>query len=322
VFSHTADLLLPRSSAVWLFPWTGGVDAFFVVSGFIMAHQTQGKFGQPGEARNFLVRRLIRIVPPYWFITLLLAVIIMASGGRIRNSVPNLDVLVTSLAFFPWPRLDGKIIPLLAQGWSLNYEMFFYLSFSLAMLFQRGKAIVAAIFLFMAAIHMLVPENWVAIHFWSRPIIVEFIFGMVLAEIHASGWRMRWPHVLACLIAASCIFQYRPDVASADYRSLLRLGIPAMMVASTFIMTRNPLALNGLHRAVLFGGNASYAIYLSHTLTMAAFVMVWQRLAINEPWLGVAGALALSLGFAGAFHVWFEVPLTRWLKRRLTFTSR
>jgi len=37
-----------------------GVDVFFVISGFIMACVA------PYEGRDFLVKRLIRIVPLYW----------------------------------------------------------------------------------------------------------------------------------------------------------------------------------------------------------------------------------------------------------------
>src|SRR5919199_3823803 len=52
-----------------LFPWDAGVDVFFVISGFIMVHISRDAFGRPGAPWRFLARRIVRIVPPYWFFT-------------------------------------------------------------------------------------------------------------------------------------------------------------------------------------------------------------------------------------------------------------
>lgn len=57
VISHAADLLIPHdgnNAWFWSIPWTGGVDLFFVISGFIMLYLAHDAFGQAGAARGFL----------------------------------------------------------------------------------------------------------------------------------------------------------------------------------------------------------------------------------------------------------------------------
>ncbi len=45
-----------------------GVDVFFVISGFIMIYSNVGSFGKWSSVANFLMRRVIRIVPLYWIV--------------------------------------------------------------------------------------------------------------------------------------------------------------------------------------------------------------------------------------------------------------
>ena len=317
LLSHTADLLIPKQSWFWAVPWTAGVDVFFVISGFIMAHLTRNQFGRNGASRQFLLRRLARIVPAYWFFTLLLAVIILASGGRIRNSVASLDVMLSSIFFIPWPRIDGKLNPLLAQGWSLNFEMIFYMAFSAALIFRSGRLYLVAGMVLLASSHWLVPESWFALKFWTRPIILEFVIGIGLAHIHARGIRMGWLSAVTCLLLSVAIFKLAPAAQDNDYLRLIKIGIPAALFAAVFILSREPTGAGPMRKLLLFGGDASYAIYLSHTLTMAAFVAVWQRLPIAAPWLGTLLAVLASLGVAMAFHAIIERPFNLWLKRRL-----
>jgi exopolysaccharide production protein ExoZ len=49
-----------------LYPLAAGVDLFFVISGFVMVYSSEPLFGRSGSPKEFLVRRLARIVPLYW----------------------------------------------------------------------------------------------------------------------------------------------------------------------------------------------------------------------------------------------------------------
>ena len=93
-----------------------GVDVFFVISGFIMWMVTIKPIG-PGQ---FLWHRVVRVVPLYWIATLIMA----AVRG---SSAPD---AIESLLFWPHRDAGGQVWPVLVQGWTLNFEMFFYLVFA------------------------------------------------------------------------------------------------------------------------------------------------------------------------------------------------
>src|SRR3954467_905713 len=139
--------------------WDGGVDIFFVISGFIMAYLTDGRFGEAGAARSFLARRLIRIAPPYWIFTTLVIAAAIALPGHVHNATLGAPQVIASYCFLPWPRGDGLLNPLLSQGWTLNYEAFFYAAFALSQFFRRGLLWLGLGFAALVALHPLIPRE-------------------------------------------------------------------------------------------------------------------------------------------------------------------
>jgi peptidoglycan/LPS O-acetylase OafA/YrhL len=126
-----------------------GVDVFFVVSGFIMFYISDGKFGQPGAQRAFLIRRLIGSCRSNW---LLHASDARRHGGGTRPTCARgqLDIghVLASFVFIPWADSTGLAHPVLGLGWTLNYEMFFYVVFSLALLLPQRLGVLAITGLF------------------------------------------------------------------------------------------------------------------------------------------------------------------------------
>src|ERR1700733_8304140 len=98
-----------------------GVDLFFVISGFIMVYVSEPLFGQKSSPTTFFVRRVVRIVPLYWMITVAILI-----GGHSLGLRPNTTWLniVGSFMFIPTTHADGTTEPVLLVGWTLNYEMF------------------------------------------------------------------------------------------------------------------------------------------------------------------------------------------------------
>jgi peptidoglycan/LPS O-acetylase OafA/YrhL len=316
--SHIAALLVPypAQSGFWSVPWTAGVDLFFVISGFIMVRLTDERFGAPGAAADFLKRRIIRIVPPYWFFTTLTIAAVLILGGRVGGTTVDFPQTVTSFGFIPWPRADGQLNPIVSQGWTLNYEAFFYLAFTLALLARRGLIVLCAAFLAFALVHPLIPAWLFVLKFWSNPIILDFLGGIVLAKIYLSGRRLPLWGSIACAALAVIAFI---AMSYSDFGFLSRFaerGIPAILLAASLILAREPKRLGAVRRLVQRGGDASYTIYLAHYMIINMFVLLWKRTGIGWPWAGVAAGMVVAIGASMIFYQLVERPITNALQRR------
>ena len=116
-----------------------GVDVFFVISGYIMARILDPQSSSSSDF--FFRRRIIRIVPPYWFFTILLYLIAFRIPQLMGSTRASSIDLLKSLFFIPFTKGSGLIQPLLFIGWSLNYEMFFYLALTIGLLIYKRRAI-------------------------------------------------------------------------------------------------------------------------------------------------------------------------------------
>jgi exopolysaccharide production protein ExoZ len=316
LFSHAADRFLADESLLWRVPWVAGVDLFFVISGFVMGLLARDKWGSPGEARRFLLRRAIRIVPAYWFLTLLLAATALVAGGQIDGSRPTPGGLAASFLFLPWPRpSDGQIVPLLAQGWTLNYEAFFYLAVGLALLSRRGPWLLAGGFLLLCLAGPLWPADWWAGHFYSDLLILLFLAGMGLAWLHGRGVRVGG--LGACLLgvsAAAWLLLVAPAAASLGRAAAFG---PAAVLAVAGAALLPQSEAGAFKRLLILGGDASYALYLSHPFVIGAAVRLLPAVGL-QGWAALVPTLLLALGTSIAFHLMVERPVTLALRRRFT----
>lgn len=314
--THTADLIVPHSSPLFAVHWTAGVDIFFIISGFIMTYLTHDRFGRAEMSRDFLIRRLIRIVPSYWIFTALMAATAIVLDAQVKYTTVTPVHLVTSFGFIPWPRGDGQLNPLLSQGWTLNYEMFFYLAFAAALLLRRGLAILAAAFIVLSALHPWIPDSLFMLRFWSAPIILEFVAGIALARIYLSGCRLRPVHSLLLAALGAALLVVPPIADLGGYNRAFWFGVPALLVCSALILLPDPSEMGALGRLLRAGGDGSYALYLSHTFTVNAVVLVWAKAGLGLPWLAMTVAMTLAIAAAILFYYLIERPLTDFLQRR------
>src|SRR5215831_19965634 len=84
-----------------------GVDVFFVISGFIVAHISER------SPDRFLVRRVIRIVPFYWTATVALFSLAALGPHILRSTQPDVQQLVCSLFFVPRETSYAGVVPTL-----------------------------------------------------------------------------------------------------------------------------------------------------------------------------------------------------------------
>ena len=302
-------------------PWMAGVDIFFVVSGFIMVHASRELFGRPGAPRLFLARRLARIVPLYWAATTLFLLVTIATPGALNSGLPNAGQIAASYLFWPVENTAGLIQPIYSLGWTLNYEMLFYVLFGTALVLPArwvGPA-VALVLMVLVATQALAGPLALPLGFWAQPIVLEFAIGMAIGLLRGRGLRLggwlRWLMVLsaiALLVAATSVAW-----AETGWGALVFRGGAAALLVLAAACGRSLAAPSALVRGLSHLGDASYALYLVHPFAMRALREVFLRLAPGQT--GTFILLALLCAIVGALivHRWFERPMTRLLRRGL-----
>ena len=307
---HAGDLFMPAAAHLRTIPWSAGVDIFFVISGFVMTYLTQGQFGHPGAPRAFLVRRIIRIVPPYWLFTTLMVATVLMFGEHVRNTTLGAPQVVTSYLFIPWPRADGQLNPLVSQGWTLNYEAFFYVAFTLALFFRRGLLLLAGAFIALAALHPMVPDSLFIFTFWTNPIILEFLAGIGLGFLFLRGKRLPMWGSLALALLAVVMFLATDAMEPGLVRRIIHIGVPAVMLCASLALAPEPRSMSPLRRALVSGGDSSYTLYLSHTFTLNAALIAWRSSGIEMPVLAMILSMAAAIVAAALIYRWIERPMT------------
>lgn len=301
-----------------------GVDIFFVISGFIMAHTTLSDHGLEDGSR-FFRRRCARIYSGYWpFFVLALAIFAWVNPQHLGQAS-----LLRSAILWPANHL------LIAVSWTLIFEMFFYVLFTVLMIagIHRTRSVLYP--LFGAMVGFAVYSQFVrhaydrgqletislAEYYMLSPYLVEFLGGALLAHLLRN--RPSGPST-SLLLAGTGLFLAGGVLNELAFDGHIEMGYTVFYRVAIF-GPASLLLLAGLVRMEqrdrtaprefsLAAGGASYAIYLSHTLFLAAS----QHLGLNR-WLASQGPAAVQAAFGlyavlvllhGIVHYrWIERPL-------------
>jgi exopolysaccharide production protein ExoZ len=273
-----------------------GVDLFFVISGFIMVFTTGRK---PMGPATFFGARLRRIAPLYWSVTLAVFLVARLAPSLVQNTPTDVGRLLASILFLPELRPDGTMRPVVFVGWTLNFEMAFYVLFALG-LFARRRWLgvlgtVAALIAAVAWGQAARPAEPV-LRFYTTPMALEFALGMLLGlawpRLRPPPWAV-WPLVLAG-VAAFALMLAGPELWPGVDR-LIAFGLPAgVIVAACLMLERQGWAIRW--RWVKALGAASYAIYLSHFFVTQAVILGAHKAHLQGP---LAAAVAAAVAFVG-----------------------
>ena len=247
-----------------------GVDLFFVLSGFIMAHIYAN--ARP-TSLWFLQRRAARLLPLYWLATVLFFVTVQVAT-HLSSEPATLVKLAKSLAFIPYLRESDKIQPLLFLGWTLNYEVLFYVVFAIGL--QTPKPVGVTICLLIGGVtagYVLQPTQ-VIFRFWLEPILLEFVAGMVGFKIY--DIMRKHPMARLCGVALMfggalvCVLLFQRFSHLGTHRIVVFL-LPATMIVVGASLAPNFSVIWAQISSKL--GDASYAIYLVHPYMMKVLIM-------------------------------------------------
>jgi exopolysaccharide production protein ExoZ len=320
--SHTLQWPLPQMSQGLLRSGRLGVEVFFVISGFIIT-----KVGGDGafDPLTFLKRRAWRIVPLYWGATLMVAALALALPSLFRTTSPTTLGLAESLFFIP---SEAPKAPLLGVGWTLDYEVFFYLLFACLSAFASETRTFAVCTL-MAGLMLIgqVASHETALeYFYTSPSLLGFALGTVLAQAHRHGLlaqlgRLPAMVVIAVAAALTALFFVLP---AADEAGRAPLYFHLAMSAAAIAIVGGALALESARKlkpvaSLHHLGDASYSIYLFHLFAVGACWALAHRLLPGSAgeYLAVSAATAAAALLAGLLaHHLFERPLLNLRKFR------
>ncbi|MCX7227856.1 MAG: acyltransferase [Burkholderiales bacterium] len=296
---------------------TAGVDVFFVVSGFVMAISSQGLLGRLDGWREFVRRRVVRIVPLYWIVTSLkIAMLLAIPAVALRAQLDPVHV-IGSYLFLPVREAGGMVRPLVSVGWTLTFEMFFYAWFAFAMMLRVPPLkLLAPVFLVLAGVGLCIGDTHnlpAAATFYLNPMVLEFVAGMWLAEQRLRGATLGkgWSLLLVVLGFASILIWD----GESQFGRLLFVELPALMIVAGVVFLE-PVLRNRIPKALISLGDASYALYLFHTFSVPVIGIVMRKLGWLSPLAATVISTLVSVAVCWLIHLWIERPITERLKGR------
>lgn len=325
VLTHAMGHPFPHAPGLIALPGDYGVSLFFLISGFIMVRTTGAGRFNPVE---FLKHRLLRIVPVYYIACALLATLAAIAPGQFKTTVLNVPHIILSLLFIPSyaPREPGAIFPFYKLGWTLNFEMFFYVVFALFAFTTARRRIgaIAVIFALLVVIGQVTTFDSAVPSYYTRSNIIGFVAGMILATLRLTERPALSKGAAAGLFVASTLALIGLAMAFDIVRQTVWEQV--WLVAITF--AQGVLLLGFVDRdgrkvpsPLLYLGDASYSIYLFHMFAVGPVHAVFKH--VLPGYLPVAMGFAMAGGLVAGLlaYRFVERPIVRRLKPRRPVTA-
>jgi peptidoglycan/LPS O-acetylase OafA/YrhL len=318
---HALVMLVHNAGYSFHIPIFGasGVDLFFVISGFVMVYTTRGEFCQPNSTMAFIRRRIIRVVPIYWFYTTVLVLLLGFLPGLFSNLRFDLPHVISSYFFLLSKNNVGYVGTMLQTGWTLCYEMYFYLLFALMLRLPERLFLPVAGIIFAAGI--AVGELGIPVPVWlsvaTNPILIEFYLGAIIARLYLNGFYLsRFWSVVAIGVGIAVILASE-NVDQGLWPRVVYWGIPG----GALLLGAISLERSGLRtpRLLVALGNSSYSLYLVHPFLMPALGKIWTSLQLGgllHPAVLYIAGFCICVLAGHLSYLFLEKPATRWLSQR------
>jgi exopolysaccharide production protein ExoZ len=302
--------------------WSG-VDYFFVLSGFIMVYVHGSAIGKKDQLKSFLVKRAVRIYPIYWIITLtVLCLFLVIPGFADNNQDLSLGHVILSLLLIPHQEK-----PILVVGWTLIYEINFYLLFSLAIWLKPKHSVpILSAWLLVTILHyrkiVKFPQDFSLLETVFGNINLELVFGCLAAYIvikyNNKIGKYRW--ILFGIANLGCvILGLLAAWGNIEFGRISTFGVLAalLIIAATSIDLKDSPKIPYL---LIFLGDASYSIFLTHMPVISAITKILQQANLGKYFDGFFAPALLAVFavvFGCIFYSLIEKPLTVFLRKNI-----
>lgn len=312
-----------------------GVDIFFIISGFIIVYSTRKE--EASRVKKFALRRVFRIYPLLIFSVLVFSWItpeVFSFNDLLRAIVPlnrNFGDVSPYFGFNVYP-----------PAWTIMFEVFFYVVFMLSMLIShKYRSLIASIcmvsivfgvqLLFDGAISLDahksisvsgLPDGFEVLKLFSSPMLLEFVFGMIIANIYINVKDRRTAftskassfYLWLCLglFVTFWFSSFREGGGPINYGIWALTLIPAALIYEKY----NDIKPN---KVLLFLGDISYSLYMVHIIVpfFLGYKAHWDPLYLNLSGIAkLAYVGTLCIASAYIIHVCIEKPMIR-LSRKI-----
>ncbi|MDX1921682.1 MAG: acyltransferase [Alphaproteobacteria bacterium] len=298
-----------------------GVDLFFVISGFIMA-----ALANNATWDKFLINRATRIYPPYWFYTTIVLIVSLIAPSMVNSSYDHAPSLWKSYLLIP-----DTVMPLLAVGWTLIHEMYFYLVFAFILFASRAVKLPLIAWIGVWAIEIITFNLSSTVTFTqpillliTHPFTLEFILGVCVGMIIRERAFVQISFIIGCIILFISALYIPPaftfDIDVKDLRHVCLFGIPcALLVLMALKLEMKTIFISPNWLVEL--GNASYSTYLAHVLVISAIGRVFLALPYHSTFYEILFVLVCMVApnMVGLFSYRFiELPMQSRLRTAIT----
>jgi exopolysaccharide production protein ExoZ len=301
-----------------------GVEFFFVLSGFIIYHVHKYDLGKPRRLGGYVYKRITRVYPVY-------VIVFMGVYGfaflspQLRDALPHdLGLIIKSLLLIPQNKdlVGGTGAPVLIVAWTLQFEMMFYLAFSLGIINKRAGILLIGGYIL--GVLFFRGEQSFPFSFIFSEYVLLFLLGMMVAWLisHKSITKIN-PRVFALTGLLVYILTAFGVIVGSDISQALRtvlygIGLSFIVLAMIRYEIDGKVLLKNRFFQLL--GSASYALYLIHFPLISILCKASMFVGLKN--YGLLGALVAycfifitCIAVAIAFHLIIEKPIAGWCRK-------
>lgn len=286
-----------------------GVAFFFVLSGFLMMYLHGWDVKNKENAIAFIKKRFIRIYPAYWIIFSAVYILAIVTPS-LRDAIwLDGDELIKSLTLIPQDKsvVGGTGAPIIVVAWSLQYEIFFYILFSI---FIWNP--LAALFLLVSVAALLFIDNERQLfisRFLSHPMSSLFLIGCFFGWLGRKAVNFFTAKLMMLLGATVFVLCCISDAETVKYIAEFPIEFLYGFSAAVFIcgcVTYEKFNQINPSKLLIDMADSSYALYLMHfpiiavlckiiifynmdnilyivaSFVVSSFIMVWAAIIFNK----------------------------------------
>jgi peptidoglycan/LPS O-acetylase OafA/YrhL len=320
-----------------------GVNFFFVLSGFLISFLLMDEEKLTGtiSVKSFYIRRILRIWPLYYLITIGLIVFFPLVYYVVKHSVFNLNLTPWKYFFFlsnfDYIQQDATI-PTLNTMWSISIEEQFYLAWPLLCFLFRGKKFIypiIAIILGTFVFRFFESSNYRVLQWHTFSVINDMAVGGLLAyycfyykdSVQKLGriipsWCIVLVYALFFLFAYFTEGSFSNSFFIASSRFVLSLFFAFIIFEQVY--AKHSIVKFGNAAVLTNLGKITYGLYCYHYLMIFAALKAGQIVGWNKSVFGVLvldNVVALSLSILVA-HLSYKYYEKRFLKLKPVHASK